>query len=109
MVDFPDLSSLSGNPTIGDFLSLPNSSYPYFWAWIIGGIWLIITFSLYFGAKERKLSESMLSCMAVACFAILVLSVLGTMIGFISVEIMVYILVFSIGIIAVWIFTTRKS
>ncbi len=109
MVDYPDLSSLSDNPNIGDFLSLPNASYPFFWAWIIGGLWLIITFSLYFGEKEKKISESLLASMAVSCFAIIVVSVLGSIVGFISLEIMVYILVFSIGIIAVWLFTTKRS
>jgi len=109
MVSYPDLSSLSNNPTIGDILTLPNSSYPYFWIWIIGAIWLIITLSLYFGEKEKKIVESLLASMAVACFSTLVLSVLGTIVGFISLEIMIYILVFSIVIIAVWLFTNRKT
>jgi len=109
MVSYPDLSSLSDNPTIGDFLALPNASYPFFWAWILGGIWIIITLSLYFSEKDRKTVESMLASMAIGCFAALILCVLGTIVGFVSLEIMIYALVFGIGIIAVWLFTTRKT
>ena len=109
MVSFPDLSSLSDNPTIGDFFSLPNATYPFFWAWILGGLWTIITLSLYFSEKEKKTVESMLSTMVVSCFATLILAVLGTIVGFVSLEIMIYFLVFSIGIIAVWLFTTKRT
>ncbi len=108
MADFPDLSSLSNNSDIGEFLSLPNASYPYFWAWIIGGIWFIITLALYFKEKERKGFGNLLSSMAVSCFAVLILSLIGTIVGFISVEIMIYILVLSFVMIAVWFFSGRK-
>ncbi len=107
MVSYPDLSSLTNTSGIGGFLSLPNSSYPYFWAWILGGIWLIISFTLYFKEKERKSVGNILSSMAVACFALLVLSVIGTIVGFVSTEIMVYFLVFCFLIIGVWFFTAR--
>ena len=109
MVAFPDLSSLSNDPTIGDVLSLPNSTFPYFWAWMLGGIWVVIVLSLYFGEKEKKVIESLLACMSVACFAILMLTMIGTIVGFVSLEIMIYFLVASIAIIAVWLFTTRRS
>ncbi len=108
MVNFPDLSSLSNSSGIGEFLSLPNASYPYFWAWIIGGIWMIITMTLYFKEKEKKGFGNILSSMAVSCFAVLVLSLIGTIVGFISVEIMIYILVLGFAIIAVWFFSGKK-
>lgn len=105
MADFHDLSSLPSNHTIGDILSLPNNSYPYFWIWILGGIWMIISMSLYFKEKERLGKGNLISSMAVSCFAILVLSLIGTLVGFVSLEIMVYVLVFCVMIIAIWFFS----
>ncbi len=105
MVEYPDLSVLNNQSGIGGLLSLPNASYPYFWAWILGGIWAIITFTTYFVEKEKEGKGRMLSSMAVACLVIIFLSTIGTIVGFVSVEIMVYILVISMIIIAIWFFT----
>ncbi len=109
MVSYPDLSSLSNSSGIGKFLSLPNASYPYFWAWIFGGIWFIIVLTLYFKEKEGKRIGDILSSMAVSSFAIMILALLGTITGFISNEIMIYILVISIVLIAVWFFSSRRN
>lgn len=105
MTNFPDLSNLSTNPSVGNVLSLPNNSYPYFWLWIMGGLWLIISFTLYFKEKEKKGFGNILSSLGVASLAIIVLSTVGTMIGIITLNIMIYILVFCLLIIGVWIFS----
>jgi len=105
MVNFPDLSNLSSGSGIGGILSLPNATYPYFWAWILGGIWAIITLSLYFKEKELRGVGHMLSSMSVACLAIIILSTIGTIVGFVPLMIMIYILVLSLLIIGVWFFT----
>ncbi len=105
MVSYPDLSNLSENATIGDFLAFPNNAYPFFWAWIIGAIWLIIAFTLYFREKEDLGKTNILSSLAVSSFACMLLSVIGTLVGIISLEVMIYILVFGFLIIAVWFFS----
>ena len=105
MVNYPDLGNLSGNATIGDFMAFPNSVYPYFWAWIIGGIWLIISLSLYFSQKEETGKTNLLSSLAVSSFACILLSAMGTVLGIISLEIMIYILIFCLLIIVVWFFS----
>jgi len=107
MVSYPDLSSLNETAGIGGILSLPSSAYPYFWAWIMGGLWIIITLSLYFTEREKKGIGNILSSMAVSCLAILVLSTIGTIVGFITLEIMIYILVLSFLIIGVWFFSSK--
>ena len=107
MVTFPDLSNLSSDSTIGNFLSLPNATYPYFWAWILGAIWFIISSTLYFTEKEKRTKANLLSSMAVSCFAILILSLTGTILGIVSLEIMIYILVISALIIGIWIFSNK--
>lgn len=108
MVSYPDLSSLNDTAGIGGLLSLPNSSYPYFWAWIMVGIWTILTLTLYFKEKERKGFGYFLSSMSVSCFAIITLATIGNIVGFITLEILVYILILSFLIVGIWFFSGRR-
>ena len=109
MVNYPDLSSLNNGSGIAGIMSIPNSSYPYFWAWILGGIWFIIVLTTYFKEKELQSKGRILSSMAVASLAIIFLSTIGTILGIVSVDIMTYILVFSIIIFAIWILSSKVS
>ncbi len=106
MVTYPDLSSLNNGSGIGGLMSLPNSSFPYFWAWILGGIWAIITLSTYFLEKDKLGTGKLLSSMAVACLALILLSTIGSVMGIVSIDIMVYILVFSVIVMGIWYFST---
>ncbi len=108
MVTYPDLSSLSNDSGIGGLLQVPPSAYPYYWLWIMAALWAIITTTLYFKEKERKGFGFLLASMAIAGFAIILLSTIGTVVGFISVEIMVFILVFVLLIIGIWFFFSNS-
>lgn len=105
MVDFPELSDISINGTIGDFMTFPNSIYPYFWAWIIGGLWLIISLTLYYKEKEKIGKGRMLSSMAVSSLACMILSLFGTLLGIITLNIMIYIFVFGMLMTIIWFFS----
>ena len=105
MVSYPDLSTIQNNSNIGTLLALPNASYPYFWAWILAGVWFITASTLYFKEKERTGRERLLSCMSISSFAIFLLSVIGTIVGFITIDIIIYIVVLNFMIIGIWIFT----
>ena len=107
MVDYPDLSSLNNNSGIAGLLSLPNASYPYFWAWIFAGIWSIMVLTMYFKEVEKVGKAKILSSMAVASLAILLLSTIGTVLTIVSVEIMVTTLVLSLLIIGIWFYSTK--
>ena len=107
MANFYDLSNLNSSQTIGDFMRLPATSYPYFYAWILGGIWIILTFSLYYSGKERFGKENILSCMAIASYSILILSLVGTILTIVSLTIMTYILVFCLTIIVIYFFNSN--
>ncbi len=107
MVSYPDLSNLNNQSGIAGLMSLPNSSYPYFWAWILAGIWIIIVLIMYFTDKEKTGKGKILSSMAVSSFAILFLATIGTVLGIVTNDIMVYILVISSIIIAIWMFTGK--
>jgi len=102
MVNYPNLSSLTNSSGIEGLLRIPNDSYPYYWLWMISGIWLIIVSTLYFIEREKRGTGKILSSMAVACLAIVVLSTIGTILGIISLDIMIYILVFSLIIVGIW-------
>ncbi|KKM66961.1 hypothetical protein LCGC14_1475920 [marine sediment metagenome] len=108
MVNYPDLSSLNNESGIAGLMALPNSSYPYFWAWILGGIWVILVMGMYFKDKETTGRTRIFSSMAVSCLAILLLSTIGTIFGIVSPEIMIYILVFCITIIGTWFLTSGR-
>lgn len=106
LVTFPDFSSIADdNATIGNFMSLPNNSYPFFWAWILGGLWIIIALTLYFKEKEKIGRGNLLSSMAISSFAIIILSTLGTIVGFVTLEIFIPLLVLGFLIIGVWFFS----
>ena len=105
MVSYPDLSNLTNSSGIAGLMRLPNTSYPYFWAWILGGIWIIIVLTMYFKEVERLGKAKILSSMSVSCFAIIVLSAIGTVLGIVTVDIMIYIIVFSFIIIAIWMYS----
>ncbi|GAG99507.1 unnamed protein product [marine sediment metagenome] len=63
--------------------------------------------TMYFSEKDKTGKEKMLSPMAVACYVIVFLSAIGSVMGIISSEIMVYILVLSAIVIAIWFFATK--
>ena len=108
MVTYPDLSSLTNTSGIAGLMSLPNASYPYYWAWIIGGILIIMVLTMYFKDKENISRTNILSSMAVSSLAIIFLATIGTVLTIISVEIMVYILVIGMMTIGVWFFSGKS-
>lgn len=107
MVEYPNLSSLNDNAGIGGLLALPNASYPWFWTTIIGGIFIILSLTLYYSEKSLKGRGNFLSSMAVSSLACIIISVLGSLFGIFTVETLVPVLVFGIMIIAVWIISTK--
>lgn len=109
MVKFPDLSNLTGNPTIGDFMAFPNSSYPFFWAWIFAGLWIIIALASYFAEKAKVGRGNFLSSMAISSFAIILLATIGTVVGFVTLEIMIPLLVICVSIIGIWFFSNENA
>jgi len=107
MVNYPDLSNLTNSSGVAGLMALPNSSYPYFWAWIMGGIWVIMVFTMFFKEKEKLGRTRILSSMAVASLSILLLSTIGTALTIITVDIMINILVFCMVVIAIWFFSSK--
>ncbi len=106
MVDYPDLSNLSNNATIGDLMALPNSSYPFYWGLMIIGLWIIFSLTLYFKEKADLGKGNLLSSMAVSAFAMIILSTVGTLFNILTMTIFLPLLVGGLLIIALWIFSS---
>ncbi len=102
-VSYPNIDNFSGD--IVELLKLPNSSYPFYWALILIGIWAVVTFSLYFREKELSTKGKLLSAMAVSSLAIIVLGTLGTLMGILTLEVFLPLLIGALVIIAIWMFS----
>ena len=50
--------------------------------------------------------KKILSAMAISCYAILILAVVGSIVGFITVSIMVYTVVISFVVTGIWFFSS---
>ena len=104
MVEYPNLDNLSSG--IGGLLALPNASYPYYWALIMMGLWVIIFLTMYFKEKDLLGKGNLVSAMAVSAFAIIMLSTVGTLFNIITLEIFLPLLIGGLVIIAIWIFSS---
>ncbi len=103
MVSYPNLDNLPSG--IGGLLSLPNASYPFYWALIMIGLWVIFSLTMYFKEKELSGKGNLLSAMAVSAFAIIMLSTVGTLFNIITLTIFLPLLIGGLVIIAIWIFS----
>lgn len=91
---------------ISGFMAYPTSCIPQFYAYIMGALWLIITFILYNRDKEdnKIIKPDFLSSMGVSAIAVIFISLIGTLLGIIQSNIFIEILVIGLIFIAIWIF-----
>jgi|SRR5690606_35507416 len=108
LVTYPDLSNLTNSSGVSGLLAFPNSITPYFWTFILAGIFLIISLSSYFGEKNLGKSGNSLSSMAVASLAVTILGTVGSLLDLLTFNAFLPILVFCIVIDIIWIFSSSK-
>jgi hypothetical protein len=89
---------------IAGFLSYPTICDHHFWAKILAGFFIILTFILFNRDKERLVKADMLSSMGVSALATIFIAVLGTLLGIISSDVFLEIFVTGLIFIAIWIF-----
>ena len=106
MVSYPDLGNLSDTGGIAELLALPNASYPFYWGLIMIGLWIIVSFTIYFKEKSTLAKGNLLSAMAVSAFAIIMLSTIGTLLNIITLTVFLPLLIGGLVIIAIWIFSS---
>lgn len=104
---YPNLSSLSNSTGIGGLLSLPNSSFPWYWTLMLVAVGIILTMTMYYRDKSLQGRGNILSSLAVASLACIVLGVLGSLLGLFTVVTLVPIIVFCVLIVAVWVISGK--
>lgn len=88
--------------SITGILSYPGICDPQFWAKIMGGIFVILSFGLFMWDREREIKPDMISSMGVGAIATIFLSLIGTLVGFIQPDIFIEIFVVGMILIVVW-------
>ena len=106
MTSFPDLSNLSSSAGINGVLSLPNSTYPFYWGIMMIAIGVIIALTQYFRDRTLTGRGNLLSSMAVASLATMILATIGSLFGIITMTILIPIIVGGTFIIAIWVFSS---
>jgi len=102
---YPNLTSLNVNSSVADLLALPNSSFPYFWTLILFGLGAIVALSAYFKEKASTGRGNLLSSMAVASLAIIVLATLGSLMKIVTYTALIPLVVICMVLIAIWFFS----
>ena len=92
---------------INGLLAYPTQVSPYFWLWILSGIFLIMTFTSFYNEVKIFGKGRLLSSLVVSSFFITCLAVLGTIVGFVTTEILIYILIFFAIFTAIFIFSSN--
>lgn len=89
---------------IYDIIKYPTYCDYYFYAKILFAIFVILTFTLYNRERSRFLKADFISSMGVSALATFFIALAGTLIGMISSNIFVIVLVLTVVIIAIWFF-----
>ena len=87
MYDYPNSTTIEG------LLTYPTQASPYFWLWILMGIFLIFTLTSFY--KDVKIfgKGKLLSSLVVSSFFITSLALLGNLVGFVTSEILIYFII----------------
>ena len=95
------LETLTDTSIVG-ILSYPNTCSPQFWAIIMGALFTIITLTLFQIDRGRETKADIISSAGVSAIATIFLSLIGTLVGFITTQIFIEILVFCGVLIVIW-------
>jgi len=88
--------------SITGILSYPTLCDTQFYAIIMAAIFIILSFGLFMRDRERETKPDIISAMGVSAIAVIFLSLIGTLIGFIQQAIFIEIFVIGMVIIVIW-------
>lgn len=95
------IESLS-NGTIADFMSYPTTCDAQFYAKIMGAIWMALTLIIFYAERKRDVKPDFLSCAGISALAVIIISVIGTLLTIISTTVFLEILVLGGVFIVIW-------
>ena len=91
---------------IAGLLAFPTTCDYYFYAKIMGALFVILSLTLYFKDRERIVKADMISCLGISAIATIFISLIGTFLKIIQSD--VFIEIFVIGIIFIVICVFKK-
>ena len=97
----PGIETLSDTSIVG-ILSYPTICDTQFYAKIMAAIFIILAFGLFMRDRDRETKPDMISAMGVSAIAVIFLSLIGTLIGFIQQTIFIEIFVVGMVLIVIW-------
>jgi len=92
------------NGTIGDIMAYPTTCDIQFYAKIMAAIFIIFTFLLHTNDRRREVKPDLISNLGVSALAVIVISLIGTLLTIIKQEIFIEILVVGLIFVAIWMF-----
>lgn len=102
--------AFSGIQTLADFLVYPTTCVYYFYLFILGAMWTILTLILYNIEEDEKKVSDIFSSMGVASLVVLFTALIGTFvvntagIPMVQSDIFMIVLAFNIVFIILWFF-----
>ena len=97
----PGIETLSDTSIVG-ILSYPTICDTQFYGKIMAAIFIILAFGLFMRDRDRETKPDMISAMGVSAIAVIFLSLIGTLIGFIQQTIFIEIFVVGMVLIVIW-------
>lgn len=88
--------------SITGILSFPTICDPQFYAKIMAGIFIILAFGLFMRDRERETKPDIISALGVSAIAVIFLSLIGSLIGFIQTSIFIEIFVVGMIFVVIW-------
>lgn len=92
----------NGSLTLTQLLSYPATGFTYFWGAIFFAIWIILASITFFEERFRLGKGNLLSSLAISSFAVMVLSWIGSLVGFVNNEVNVLVTIFGLVFIVIW-------
>jgi len=97
----PGIETLTDQSITG-IMSYPGICDQYFWAKIMAALFFILSLILFQNDRARETKADMISSMGVSAIAIIFISLIGTLVGFIQTDIFIQIFVAGMVFIVIW-------
>ncbi len=89
---------------ITGILAFPTTCDYYFYAKIMGALFIILSLTLYFKDRERIVKADMISCLGISAIATIFISLIGTFLKIIQSDVFIEIFVIGMIFIVIWVF-----
>ena len=92
---------------ITGIMTFPTSCDYYFYAKIMGALFIILTMTLYYKDREKYMRGDLISAMGVSSIAVLFISLIGTLLHIIPGSVFTFMFAIGLVIISIWLIRER--